>query len=223
MSFCSYSAFFRHSLTRKDTKNAVRLVLVCVSAGLDFAIGARSIPIIILHAANAEFSRQVGAFALPGRGNSRISLALEGSRHRIRLLRVLSHSHGKVCVCADKHGAQRKAFRTAGMQKALALDIVLCVCRSHGWLFLRLLRIHPPFSAFLPSYQNEPAFSSRNTAFFAQNDWIFRSEYTIIRSKCVMRDLAFLFCVSAEFAIVLHSRANETLTGSNGKRMIYAY
>jgi len=56
----------------KAQKNAVRLVLACAFAELDFAIGARTIQIDRMHAANAEFSRQVGAIALPGRGISRI-------------------------------------------------------------------------------------------------------------------------------------------------------
>ena len=100
------------------------------------------------------------------------SPALEGSRHRIRLLRVLSHSHGKPGVCAGKHGTRTKASRAIGAPDAFPLNAVVSACRTHGWLFLRFSHFHSPFSAFSPSYQNEPAFSSGNTAFFACNGWI---------------------------------------------------
>lgn len=127
-------------------------------AGKCFAFGAQWSH--SSHAANANFSRQAGASALPGRGNSHIfPLCLEGSRRRIRLLSVHSHSHGGAMVSAFKRGARENPGAVSAL--ACGFACVFCrVCRLHGAVFLLFSGFLSPESMFVPSYQNSPVFSS---------------------------------------------------------------
>ena len=89
------------------------------------------------------------------------SPALEGSRHRIRLRRVHSHSHGEEVVCVVKRGARK----SPGAVSALGFGFagVFCrVCRLHGAVFLPFSGVSSPESMFVPSYQNSFVFSSEN-------------------------------------------------------------
>ena len=90
----------------------------------------------------------------------------EGCRHRIRLLRVLSHSHGGVMFCMEKQSGLRKKTRCVNRAQVFVSAVVrMCICRLHGafmlqlWVFLRF------FAVFSPSYQNDCAFSSFIGAF----------------------------------------------------------
>ena len=131
-----------------------------LAAGKGFAFGAQwSHP---SHAANANFSRQAGASALPGRGNSHISpLRLEGSRRRIRLLSVHSHSHGGTMVSAFKRGARENPGAVFALVCGFA-GVFGRVCRLHGAFFLPFSGFLSPESMFVPSYQNSSVFSSEN-------------------------------------------------------------
>ena len=114
------------------------------------------------HAANANFSRQAGASALPGRGNSyNFPLCLEGSRRRIRLLSVHSHSHGGSVISAVKRGARKSPGAVFALVCGFA-GVFCRVCRLHGAVFLPFSGILSPESMFLPSYQNSFVFSSEN-------------------------------------------------------------
>jgi len=152
---------------------------------LDFAIGARYITLIVCTLQTQNSPGRWAQLPCPAAGTAKSPPLLEGSRHRIRLLRVLSHSHGKLGVCAGKHDARRKAFRTATVQKALALDIVLCVCRSHGWLFLRFLRILSPFRRFHHPIRMNPLFQAEIQHFSARYmDFPAGASYNTIKVCC---------------------------------------
>ncbi len=86
---------------------------------------------------------------------------LEGSRRRIRLLSVHSHSHGgavertvKRVACKSPCAFSAQVCRTAGF---------FCrVFRLHGAVFLPFSGFFSPDSMFLSSYQNSFVFSSKN-------------------------------------------------------------
>jgi len=70
---------------------------------------------------------------------------LEGSRHRIRLLRVHSHSHGGHLLGADKRKAHGKKSRASVTQVISSAIQLFHVCRLHGAVF------SPVFVCFLHS------------------------------------------------------------------------
>jgi len=53
--------------------------------------------------------------------------SLEGCRRRIRLLRVLSHSHGGVMFCMEKQSGLRKKTRCANRAQVFVSAVVRCV------------------------------------------------------------------------------------------------
>ena len=88
---------------------------------------------------------------------------LEGSRRRIRLLRVHSHSHGKQPFGAGKRGARSKNTRGQMAQVVSVAVLLWRVCRLHGVVLLPCSGFCSPESMFLPSYQNFCPFSSEIT------------------------------------------------------------
>ena len=88
---------------------------------------------------------------------------LEGSRRRIRLLRVHSHSHGKQPFGAGKRGARSKNTRGQMAQVVSVAVLLWRVCRLHGAVLLPCSGFCSPESMFLPSYQNFCPFSSEIT------------------------------------------------------------
>jgi hypothetical protein len=95
------------------------------------------------------------------RGQPFIPLCLEGSRRRIRLLSVHSHSHG---------GAVAEAVKRVACKSPCAFSAQVCrtagffcrVFRLHGAVFLPFSGFSSPDSMFLSSYQNYFVFSSEN-------------------------------------------------------------
>jgi hypothetical protein len=97
----------------------------------------------------------------PAAGTANSPSFLEGSRRRIRLLRVHSHSHGGAVVRARKRGA-RKSNRASSAQGCGFAGVFCRVCWLHGAVFLPFSGFSSPESMFVPSYQNSFVFSSEN-------------------------------------------------------------
>lgn len=148
--------------------------------------------------------------------------ALEGSRYRIRLLRVLSHSHGRRKNGFGKRSARKQASRAYRAQNIPAGTVFSLVCRLHNVCALHCMEIYSLFAAFSPSYQNDCAFSSIITGFTR-----LRMDFPLLPSYNALKVSFFAAAspssFSFEFAIALHSPPVRTLTGGNVKRMIYAY
>ena len=96
--------------------------------------GSLSAPLTLFCFARCKrkFTRQAGASALPGRGNSRFfPRLLEGSRRRCRLLRVHSHSHGDSSLFACKRRARKRSCAMLAQDDCFAI-VFSCVCLLHG-------------------------------------------------------------------------------------------
>ena len=174
------------------------------------AVGARSNLFWKVARYKDESSQQAGARYLLDRGDSGsfIHFALNAHCRRIRLLRVLSHSHGAPALGVNferargKHTESPRANLAPGIREQRIVLVSRC---EHAVCRLSL-------GCFDPSYQRSRAISSIRTIFFVEH------------TRNLPRQTMFaLQHVSPKFAIVFHSPDVEALTPGGMWGMMHAY
>ena len=163
-----FQCFFAYGQLRKGKKSAVRPVLACVFAGLDFAIGARYITLIVCTLQTQNSPGRWAQLPCPAAGSAEFPLARgQPPPHPLAPRAVAFAWHARRLRGQTRRASQGvPRDRRAGCFPARCC----CVCLPLSWVAVS------PFFAFSFAFFGVFTILSERTRFFKREYSFFRAE-----------------------------------------------